>query len=182
MRRAIRDAAVCRRIADVVRAGRRRLQAGAELAEAAGRDVLRSERSAAAAGGARRASGGAARERTWRRGRRRPERERRGPDQPAGHLRARHRSARSHLRLQPRREAGDGVRHRRQPDPRRAPIRRSTARRSTRRGSIRAASTGTATFTSSSATRTASSSSARSWTSSCCSSGPRTRRATTRRI
>ena len=66
------------------------------------------ERDAQAA--ARRASGRGARRR------RRSERERRRSDQSAGHLRPRDRSARSHLRVQPRREAGDGVRHRRQPD------------------------------------------------------------------
>ena len=51
------------RIAGAARAGRRRLQAGAELAEAAGRDVLRIEGRAAAAGRARRAGRGAPRER-----------------------------------------------------------------------------------------------------------------------
>ena len=79
-----------------------------------------------------------------------------------------HRQRRSHLCLQPRRQAG-GVRHGRQPD-QRAPTRKLTARPSTRRGT-RAASIGTATSMSSSATRTASSSSVPRWTSSCCSWG-----------
>ena len=39
-----------------------------------------------------------------------------GPDQSARHFRPRDRSAGSHLRVQPRRQAGDGLQHRRQVD------------------------------------------------------------------
>ena len=151
-----------------LRAGRRRLSPCAELAEAAAGHVLRAEGAAAATGRARGAGRGAPRARQ-RPAAGRAGRQRAAATQP-GISGLAIDQAGSHLRVQPRPEAGDGVRRRRQPDHERRAIRRSTARRSIRRGSTRAPSTGKATSTSSSATPTASSSSVRSSTSSSCSS------------
>ena len=94
-----------------VRADRRRLQARAELADAPAGRFLRSEDTASAPRRTGSASRGAARDR-WRR--QYAASRGTGPDQSTGHFRSRDRSERSHLCLQPRREAGHGVQRRRQ--------------------------------------------------------------------